>query len=270
METVRMLSDDPAALDALSRVEVLYTDLDGTLLAQGGCILADAAGEPSCGVVDAIVDLKRADLAIVPISGRGRLQLAEVVRLLGWRDCIAEAGAVLVHGVGPGAKVTYNNGCWPQGLLGNGQTPYELIEASGALEALVAAFPDRIEYHEPWHLDRESTHLLRGCLDVAAARAVIASFEPPIDVLDNGVALRGLGPEQAAAIGDSATDIEMADSVAVMALVANAFDSAGVRAELAQQPRPNVWRTCCERGDGWAEFARCWLTARPAGAGSGG
>ncbi len=127
---------------------------------------------------------------------------------------------------------------------------------------------------------------------------MIAGIEPPIDVLDNGVvrnagaltctederphayhlvprgvskaqaieldlALRGLGPEQAAAIGDSATDIEMADSVAVMALVANAFDSAGVRAELAQRPRANVWRTCCERGDGWAEFARAWLSRAP-------
>jgi hypothetical protein len=297
MDTVRLLSEDPTAVEALARIEVLYTDLDGTLLARGGCILADAEGEPSSDVAHSIVELNRAGLTIVPISGRGRLQLTEVVRLLGWRDCIAEAGAVLVHGVGPGATVTYNNGCWPDGLLAEGQTPYELIEASGALEALQAAFPDRLEYHEPWHLDRESTHLLRGCLDVADARAAIADIEPPIDVLDNGVvrnagalsctederphayhlvprgvskaqaigldlAMRGLAPEQAAAIGDSATDIEMADSVAVMALVANAFDSAGVRAELERGGRSNVWRTCCARGEGWAEFARGWLAAR--------
>jgi hypothetical protein len=302
METPRLLAEDPAALDALARVEVLYTDLDGTLLAKGGCILADAEGAPSCAVVDAIVELNRADLTIVPVSGRGRVQLIEVVRLLGWHDFIAEAGAIMVQGVGPDAKVVYNNGEWPESLLGGGLTPYELIERSGAVEALQQAFPSRLEYHEPWHLDREATHLLRGCLDARAAQRVLDGLEPPIGLLDNGIVrnagtlgcdedaaphayhlvpkgvskaqaialdleLRGLSSGQAAAIGDSATDIEMADAVAVMALVDNAFDSSGVRSTLAERRRANVWRTCCSRGEGWAEFAHAWLAARAEHAG---
>jgi len=297
MEDVRLINDDPTALEALESVEVLYTDLDGTLVARGGCVLADAEGSPSGTVADSIVAINRAGLSVVPVSGRGRIQLTEVVRLLGWRDFIAEAGAIIVHGVGPGAEVIYNNAGWPASLLPDGVTPYDVIGASGAVEALQEAFPGRFEYHEPWHLDREASHLLRGCIDAEAARAVLDPIVPPIGLLDNGIvrtvgtlacpedglphayhlvpkgvskaqaihldlASRGLGAEQAAAIGDSATDIEMADAVSVMALVENAFDSASVRDELSRRPRPNVWRTCCRRGEGWAEFVQTWLTAR--------
>jgi hydroxymethylpyrimidine pyrophosphatase-like HAD family hydrolase len=233
----------------------------------------------------------------VPVSGRGRVQLIEVVRLLGWHDFIAEAGAVIVHGVGPGAKVIYNNAEWPEELLEHGDTPYELIARSGAAAALQAEFPGQLEYHTPWHEGREATHLLRGCLDANRAQAVLDTLEPPIGLLDNGIvrtrgtlacdeshiphayhlvpkgvskaqaieldlALRGLTRDQAAAIGDSATDIEMADAVAVMALVENAFDSVGVQAALSQRIPDNLWRTCCRRGDGWAEFTRAWLKAR--------
>jgi len=296
MDEIRLLSDDPAALEALSRVRVLYTDLDGTLVARGGCLLSDGEGEHSVEVVSSIVDVNRAGLDVVPVSGRGRIQLTEVVRLLGWRDFIAEAGAIIVHGVGPGSQVRYNNADWPESVLAGGRTPHEIIEESGALQLLEGAFPGRVEYHTPWHNDREATHLLRGCLNVAAAQQILDAIEPPIGLLDNGIVrntgtlkcaegcvahayhlvprgvskaqaialdleMRGLTKADAAAIGDSATDIEMADSVAVMALVSNAFDSSGVISTLAASPRANVWRTCCKRGDGWSEFARLWLSA---------
>lgn len=297
MESIPLIAQDQRAREALASVEVLYTDLDGTLVAKGGCLLANAEGDPCADIASSIVELNRAGLDVVPISGRGRIQLTEVVRLLGWHDFIAEAGAIIVHGVGPGARVVYNNAEWPDTLLAGGITPYEVIERAGAVEVLQAAFPGLIEYHTPWHDDREATHLLRGCLDVVKAQAVLDGIEPPIGLLDNGIvrttgeldctegqlahayhlvphgvskaqaigldlAMRGLKPEQAAAIGDSATDIEMADAVGVMALVGNAFESTGVRTVLESHPRPNVWQTCCHRGEGWAEFARLWLDAR--------
>jgi hypothetical protein len=163
-------------------------------------------------------------------------------------------------------------------LLAPGETPYGVIERSGAYELLREAFPDLIEYHTPWHENREATHLLRGCLDVREAQALLNQLTPAIGILDNGVvrnpgdlkcngelphayhlvpcgvskaqaieldlAARGLTRAEAAAIGDSATDIEMADAVAVMALVDNAFESTGVRSELERVVRPNVYRTC--------------------------
>lgn len=280
----------------LADVRVLYTDLDGTLLAKGGCLLADAEGEPSCSVAETIVEANRANLTVVPVSGRGRLQLVELVRLLGWSDFIAEAGAVIVRGVGAGQHVFYNNADWPEDLLADGDTPYELIERAGAYEALRDAFPGCVEHHHPWHLDREATHLLRGCLDADAAQAVLDRLDLPIGLLDNGIVRsrgtltcgddqpphayhlmpkgvtkaqalaidlerRGLEPQQAAAIGDSAADIDMADAVGMMVLVENAFDSNGVRTTLAARRPDNVWRTCCARGEGWSEFVRAWIAA---------
>ena len=137
--------------------------------------------------------------------------------------------------------------------------------------------------------------MLRGSLDVAAAQAVLGEFELPIDIVDNGIirplstglsadisevhayhlipagvskagavasdlARRGLAREQAAAIGDSASDVEMADVVALGVLVANALHDERVRDAAAT--RTNVYATWGERGDGWAEFVGTWLAAR--------
>ena len=298
MDRPPLLSDTPDALTALSRVRVLYTDLDGTLLARGGSVVADGSGAPSTATVESIVALNRAGLSVVPVSGRTRLQLTEVVRLLGWTDFIAEVGSVLVRGAGPHRRVTYNTGEWPSGLLGEGQTPYDLIRDSGALQTLQEAFPGRLEYHTPWHRDREASHLLRGCLDVAEAQHLLDELELPISLLDNGrvhppthglaclelvhayhlvprgvskaqaisldLAERGLGADQAAAIGDSATDLEMAQSVSLMALVDNAFESVGVLEALESSQSTRVVRLAGTRGDGWSEFAHSWAAARTA------
>jgi HAD superfamily hydrolase (TIGR01484 family) len=295
MADIRSISDDSKALrEALAGVRILYTDLDGTLLARGGCLLADADGTPSTKVAEAVVALNRAGLTVVPVSGRGRAQLSEFVRILGWDSFIAEAGAILQRGVGASAEITYNNAGWPASLLVDA-TPFEVIKASGAYERLCEAFPGRFEYHDPWHLGREATHIMRGCVSAEEAQRVIDDIEPPITVLDNGIVRnagtlrcdgepphayhlvprgvskaqairldlieRGLEPSQAAAIGDSATDVEMADAVGVMALVANAFESAGVLSAIKGCARDNVWRTDSERGEGWAEFAHEWLEA---------
>lgn len=297
METTPLIGSDPRASALLAHVEVLYTDLDGTLLAPGGCLLADSAGTPSSSVAETIVALAAAGVTIVPVSGRGRLQLTELTRLLGWQDFIAEAGAIIVRDAGRlDTEVIYNNGVWDPDVLAPGEAPYEVIARSGIAEALQEAFPGLIEEHTPWNRDRESTHLLRGCLDAAEARSIIDALAPPVDLLDNGMvrnagtlvcsdgarphayhlvprgvskaqaialdlAARGLDRSHAAAIGDSATDIEMARSVAVMALVANALESPSVLAELDERPHDNIWRTEGERGEGWAEFAHAWLAA---------
>jgi hypothetical protein len=192
--------------------------------------------------------------------------------------------------------VIYNTAEWPAGLLGSGATPYELINDSGALAALQSAFPGRLEYHTPWHKDREASHLLRGCLDVAEAQDVLDALDLPVSLLDNGrvhppshglacldlvhayhlvprgvsktqaialdLAARGLSASQAAAIGDSVTDLAMVDGVALMALVDNAFESDSVVAALAENPSDRVVRLAGKRGNGWSEFARAWLATR--------
>ncbi len=290
-----LIADDERARAALSRVRVLYTDLDGTLVAPGGSVLADATGTPSTLVAERIVALARTGLSVVPISGRGRLQLREFTQLLGWDGYIAEAGGIIVHGTGLDAEIRVDRGTWPDDAVSVSESPFEAMNRAGAAEALIAAFPGRIEHYAPWQMEREVSLLLRGCLDVAEGQAVLDGLPLALDLVDNGMlrnrgtltcddriphayhvvprgvskaraieidlAWRGLARDQAAAIGDSATDLEMADAVGVMALVGNAFASQGVTGGLERGRRDNVWRTAGERGDGWAEFASAWLHA---------
>lgn len=294
--SVPYLDEHPAARGMLAAASLLYTDLDGTLVARGGGVLADASGAPSTVVAEAIVALNRAGMAVVPVSGRERSQLFELCRLLGWNSYIAEAGGVIVHGLMPHETITYNNGEWPASSIAGGDTPFRIIERSGAYEALVAAFPGRIEQYSKSDMARESTHLLRGCVDAAKAQAVLDALDPPIDFLDNGVVrttptlacdgypahayhlvprgvskiqalrldleLRTMTGTDALAIGDSVTDIAMADAVSLLALVDNAFESPAVIAELERHTPANLVRLRGARGEGWAEFASAWLEAR--------
>lgn len=290
--TPRLLTESPEALAALSTVEVLYTDLDGTLLGRGGSVLVDDGGEPTLETAEAIVAVNEARLTVVMVSGRNALQLAEDTRLLGWTDFIGEVGCL--RSVGRERSMTYSTGDWPPDLVPEHLTPYEAIEQSGALDALQTVFPGRIERHMPWDSDRVATHILRGEVDTAAAQRVLDELPLPIAIVDNGIvhpprhglvgvsqvhayhlvpkgtsksralaedlAARGLTPEQAAAIGDSATDLEMASAVGVFALVANGLDTPGMPELVCETPNAYVTRE--RQGHGWAEFARAWLAAR--------
>ena len=63
--------------DRLARVRYLFTDLDATMLAPGSCALKGNDGTPSLTLVQAIVDLARAGIEIIPCSGRNRTMLQE-------------------------------------------------------------------------------------------------------------------------------------------------------------------------------------------------
>jgi phosphoglycolate phosphatase len=291
MTKIPLLSDSPAALEALSRVEIVYTDLDGTLLGRGGSLLVDGDGSPSTVTADAIVRVNAAGLTVVVTTGRNRIQCTEITRLLGWRGFIAELGAVVVPE--RGAEPIYATGDWPADAMLPGETPWQAIERVGAPRLLAECFPGRIEPHAPYHYNREATHLLRGCIDMPEAQAALDVLELPVRIVDNGVihpiatglvgvdevhsyhlappgvrkvdaivedlARRGLTREQAASIGDAPADVEMADATAVCVLVGNALGHVGV-AEAADS-RANVYATTGHRGDGWAEFASAWLAA---------
>jgi len=292
MSPIPPLADNPAALDALSRVEILYTDLDGTLLGRGGSLLVDAGGKPALQTARAIAELNAAGLPVILTTGRNRIQCAEITRLLGWQGFIAELGCVII--TDRNADPAYFTGDWPRDLLSPDETPRERIVAMGAVERLTRAFPGKLEPHAPYHLNREATVLLRGFLDVEEARDILGGLDVPVDIVDNGIihpqstkladvaeihayhlmphgvtkasavaadlVRRGLARGQAASIGDAVSDVEMADPTAIGVLVANATADARVREAAAT--RTNVYVTASERGEGWAEFADAWLAAR--------
>lgn len=238
------------------RVRTVYTDLDGTLLGPGGSLFSHPDG-PTGEPAAAVAALARAGVELVPLSGRTVEQTREVARVLGSPAFVAELGGVIVDrrdGVetvvrltgafdGPGAPAEAIHRTGAAGLL---------LEAFGG--RLEAHLPWS-------HLPRDVSVLLRGNVPVDDARTVLARAGFGwLDVVDNGIipggverfpALelapgqpvrayhlvpdgvskrsavaadrrrRGVAREACIAVGDSASDADVAAEVGAVFLVAN-------------------------------------------------
>jgi hydroxymethylpyrimidine pyrophosphatase-like HAD family hydrolase len=209
-------------------VKTLYVDVDHTLTGPGGDLFSGG----STRIADALMRARAADLAVVPISGRGRVQIFELCRLLGLRRGIGELGCVHVED----REVRYEFGPFPF----RGETPVEAMLARGAIEAAVDF---GLEPFDPWNEGREATYLLRAdrAVDVAAANADLAGLGFDwCELVDNGAAFHlapagtgkahgvrvdrahhGLAREDVAYVGDSVSDLACADDVAECWLVGN-------------------------------------------------
>ena len=214
-------------------------DVDGTLVGPGGFLFWNG----STRIADALLRAGEAGLAVVPVTGRGRVQVRELCRLLGFPRGVAELGCVHVEG----GEVRYEFGAFPF----TGETPVQAMEERGAIRA---ALDLGLEPHEPWNEGRDATYLLRGSVDTEEANAALADLGFSwCELLDNGVLSgragqphayhlapagtgkpfgvgvdrqrHGLAIEDVAYIGDSASDLACAPQVSRCWLVANA-DSA--------------------------------------------
>jgi hydroxymethylpyrimidine pyrophosphatase-like HAD family hydrolase len=229
----------------------LYVDLDGTLLGRGASLLHDGAGDVSIEGVRAIQTCLRAGVEVVLMSGRRRAQVFEDARLLGQRSYIFEAGACVVLD---------GEEHWLTGELLPGElTIAEQIELKGAPALLLERYEGRLEYHEPWHTEREVSHLFRGLVDAFEVdRLLVEHGHEDLRLVDNGVVsrrsaalaelphvrgyhlvpvgaskagavafhrrTRGYTREETFAVGDSREDLACAEQVDVFWLVANAIE----------------------------------------------
>jgi phosphoglycolate phosphatase len=275
MRRVNRASDHLPALAATLAVRRVYTDLDGTLLGPGGSLFSSShgvTGEPAA----AVAALLAAGVDLVLVSGRTRDQVREAARTVGAAGYIAELGGLVVRREGRDEVVTRNRGAY----VGRG-TAYQAIERSGAGGFLLDTHPRRLEPHTPWaSLDRECSMLLRGQVDLEAARALLeANGYGWLDLEDNGIipapagrfpgldveevhayhlvpkgvgkrsavaidrAEAGLDASSCIAVGDSISDAAMAAEVGAMFVVAN-----GEPALRGVEVGPNVY--LLERGHG--------------------
>jgi phosphoglycolate phosphatase len=226
----------------VASLRAVYVDLDNTLLGRGASLVHDGEGRPSLLGPRAIEACHRAGAEVVVMSGRRRAQVAEGARLLGARAYIFEAGSCVVDG--PDEE-------WltEPFMPDEGPTIFEQIERSGAPELLLDRL--EIEYHSPWHVDREVSHLFRGAIDARDANALLAEHgHEHVRLVDNGgidrpglrayhlvpkgvskgravarhMRVRGYAPAECIAVGDSREDLSAADAVGTFWLVANALD----------------------------------------------
>src|SRR5271167_4044505 len=115
----------------------LYLDLDGTLLGRGASLLHDGEGRVSIDGVRAVQSCLRADVEVVLMSGRRRMQVFEDARLLGQSSFIYEAGSCVVLD---------GEEHWLTGELVPGEvTIAEQIERSGAPALLLDHYAGRLE-----------------------------------------------------------------------------------------------------------------------------
>jgi hydroxymethylpyrimidine pyrophosphatase-like HAD family hydrolase len=247
----------------------VYTDLDGTLLGSGGSLFRDADGNFSLLPARALEACFRAGAEVVLKSGRREPSVAEDARLLGQTSYIYEVGAGLVI---DGERMLLTGDMKPR----DGKSIHDQIEESGAPRLLIEHFAGRLEYHDPWHRDREISHLMRGTIDAGEANELLHQQGlGHLRLVDNGaiaprpqfeqrphafhllpaqaskaaavaahMRAREYAPDECIAVGDSLEDMDVARVVGRFFLVANAPDvPAG----------PNVTRTEGRNGEGFYE-----------------
>lgn len=230
----------------------VYLDLDGTLLGPGASLLRAADGRFSALGVRALEACWRAEIEVVLYSGRTQSSVFESARLISSSAYIFEIGCGLVL---DGELEWLTDRVVPSVQQGS---IYEQIQASGASALLLDRYAGKLEYHTPWSIGREVSHLFRGAVDLNEVREVFeASGLGWLRLVDNGVIhehvdlfgvsvvhayhlipagaskaravarhmqARGYAREDCIAAGDSREDIDTASVVGTFWLVANALE----------------------------------------------
>lgn len=244
----------------------VYTDLDGTLLGLGASLFTDEEGNFSMSQARALEACSRAGVEVVIMSGRREVQVHEDARIIGQTSYIFEAGSAF--------SVDRERFMMTGGFeLDPDRTVVEQITDRGVPDLLLESFSGRLEFHEPWHLNREMSHLFRGEVDPAEANRLLdENGHGDLRLLDNGAIhrkmpgietthcyhlvprevskagavaahsrVRGYSPEETIAVGDSLEDLEVAPSVGTFYMVANGPEKdPGVRAALSRYPNARV------------------------------
>ncbi|HZB05494.1 MAG TPA: HAD hydrolase family protein [Thermoleophilaceae bacterium] len=246
-------------------IRCVYTDLDGTLLGKGASLFRTAEGDFTLLAARALEACHRAGVEVVIKSGRRRTQVMEDARLIGQSSYIFEVGAALVID----GEATFLTGeLQPR----DGESVHDQIAATGVPDLLLREYDGRLEYHAPFHLGREVSHVFRGLVDAREANELLATEgHSALRLVDNGeigpsthtfhlipagvskaravaahMRARGYAREECIGVGDSREDLDVAEVVGRMFLVANAV-AGGTSAY------PNVERTEAAMSEGFYE-----------------
>jgi HAD superfamily hydrolase (TIGR01484 family) len=236
-----MLSIPPTVIKNLKKVQVVYTDVDGTFVTDG-CLFRHRDGY-TLNNARAIYTLLTAKIDVVMISGREKEKLKETARILGFHNYIANLGIEIVYN--QGEKFISNFGA----DVPDHTALKRWIEESGVVQAIFNRYPGRVSFYQPWS-DILRTHpLLIGELDYSDVSEFVDDTFPNLRIIDNGEvspyrqfrrphtyhivpagigkrsavkidrAERNLRRENLIGIGDSMEDVTLADQVAVFFLL---------------------------------------------------
>ena len=253
----------------------VYTDLDGTLLGRNGSLFHDSEGNFSMLPARALEACDRAGVEVVIKSGRRESSVMEDAKLIGSSSYICEVGCAVVID-GERTELTGDLESDPEKSLA------ETWVERGIPDELFNHFSGRLEWHSPWHRQRELSLLFRGKVDVDEANRLLAERgHTGLRFIDNGAIFapmegiegpahayhlipegaskanavafhmraHGYAPDECIAIGDSVEDLDVAEVVGRVFVPANGPERDPALRE-AIAGRSNVTVTEGRMGDG--------------------
>jgi hydroxymethylpyrimidine pyrophosphatase-like HAD family hydrolase len=272
-------------------IRVVYSDLDGTMVGPRGCFFRSADLAYTAEPARALVEMHEAGIALVLVSGRSLAALREASEIFGAEGFIGELGGIVGDARGRLIEVEVLRGAMPADIAG---TPVEAMRRGGVLELLQSRWPGRLQLHDPWHEDHQVDLLLRGDVPIPDAEKLLADNGFGwLRLCDNGLMRagvhfdgletevirfyhlvpdgiskaagvatdlrrRGLTAANAIAIGDSTSDLDMANHVGRLFMVAN---GASAYRSSAYATEDNVTLTDGAMGLGWVDAVRYAVAA---------
>ena len=267
----------------LKDLKVIYTDLDGTLFNDQGCIIKDCEGNFYFEVVKLFEKIAQKNWDIVLVSGRNKLQLRYNSMLVGVKNYITELGSELVHNLGEKVYVTFDSEKYNYEITKCGKDLVNIIKI------LKEAFSNKIDSNLDWSIDRTFNALFFGDVDLEKANRILkdAGYGGLV-LVDNGFSklvklnldvesmriynlmprgvdkssaikldkeLRNFKDSNCIALGDSIEDLKMAPAVKYFFLMRDAIERDGdILNSLSNFD--NVFVTKHRMNRGWAEVMK--------------
>src|SRR4030042_4550112 len=141
----RLLKDNKKEIkENLKDFRVIYTDLDGTLLNDRGCIIKDYKSDYYFKALRLLQLAVKKNWDITLVSGRNKFQLRYNAQVIGLKNYIAELGAELVYDLGEEVHVTFDSRKEKYELTYGGKDLIRIIEL------FKKNFPGKIESRMDW------------------------------------------------------------------------------------------------------------------------
>ena len=265
----------------IGEIKVVYTDLDGTMLNNKGCLIMDDEGNYYLEALEQLKNLSSKNIDVVLVSGRNKMQLKYNAQMMNLKNYIAEIGSEVVYDLGREVHSTYDKS----------KLKYDFASLGPDLDIvadlLKKAFPKQIDYRAEWNRYRSTNILFLGEINLEKANKLLEENGYGDSVLINngptalyptnlnlnkmyfynlmpkGVdkssglkldkEIRHFSKENCIALGDSLEDLKMAGEVSYFFLMNNNFQEEKDILEVLPGYE-NVYISEKKMNRGWAEI----------------
>ena len=287
MEKYKTFDDYREKLKKDLSIRVIYTDLDGTLLNDKGCLVKDADENFFYDGALLLERFEKKGWDLVLVSGRNKLQLRYNAMLMGLKNYIPELGCEVVYDLGKKVYTTFDKDKYHYEVTRGGRDLVKIIDI------LKREFPQKIESKLEWSMERSYNALFFGDIDLEKANKLLRDngYEG-LSLVDNGFSnllsvdldvehlriynlipkgvnkavaikldrrLRNLDKKDCIALGDSPEDLKMAEEVGAFFLMPDAVNRDSLDIKESLKKYDNVYIVGQRMNRGWTEVMKYFL-----------